>query len=321
MRARTFLFLILAIGTAGLAAMFVRGWMSAQQAAIASKAAAPASAIAATEVLVAAHPIPAGTFIKADDLSWQVWPDGKLADDYVAKDKGSDQANKTEPFLGAVVKTGFQTGEPITEVRVAKPGDRGFLAAVLSPGTRAVALPVTPNSGVSGFVLPGDHVDVLVTHVLPAQGSEKRSINVTETALEDVRVIAVDQTTNDQSNAPVLAKTITLEATPKQAEVLSLIEQMGKVSLSLRGLAVTKADIDERAKKSRYTVDSEASSLLTRSTAPTVVQVVRGSKTTMEGGASATFVPKIDGGDVPEQSDPATETSAAQSAALAAQLP
>jgi pilus assembly protein CpaB len=319
MRARTLLFLILAVGTAGLAAMFVRGWMSAQQAAFTK--AAPAPVVAATEVLVAAHPIPAGTFIKADDLSWQAWPDGKLAEGYVSKDKGSDQANQTGPFIGAVVKTGFQIGEPVTEVRVAKPGDRGFLAAVLSPGTRAVALSVTANSGVSGFVLPGDHVDILVTHVLPSEGTEKRTINVTETALEDIRVIAVDQTTNDQSNAPVLAKTVTLEATPKQAEVLSLIEQMGKVSLSLRGLAVTKADTDDRAAKSRYTVDSEASTLLTRSTTPTVVQVVRGSKTTMEGGASATSVPKIDGGDAPMQSDPATETSAALSAAMAAQLP
>jgi pilus assembly protein CpaB len=314
MRARTLLFLVLAIGTASLAAMFVRGWMSAQQAALSGKS-APAPAVAAVQVLVAGHAIPAGAFIKADDLVWQAWPDGKLADGYVTQDKGS-----TEPFIGAVVKTGFAAGEPITEARVAKPGDRGFLAAVLSPNTRAVALAVTATTGVAGFVLPGDRVDILVTHILPAQGAEKRTVNVTETALEGLRVIAVDQTTNDESKSAVLAKTVTLEATPKQAEILSLVEQMGKVSLSLRSLAVIAQATtvgEERPKRRSYTIDSEASPLLSRGTSVPVVQVVRGSKTTMEGGAAASATPNVNDDDAPAESDPATETSAAESAALA----
>jgi pilus assembly protein CpaB len=317
MRARTLLFLILAVGTAGLTATFVRGWMNAQQAAIAGKT-APAPVIAAAEVLVAAHPMPAGTFIKVDDLSWQVWPEGKLADGYVTKDKGS-----TDPFVGAVVKTGFQVGEPITEARVAKPGDRGFLAAVLSPGTRAVALSVTATSGVAGFVLPGDRVDILVTHVLPPDGKEKRTINATETALEDLRVIAIDQTTNDESKAAVLARTVTLEATPKQAEVLSLIDQMGKVSLALRSLSVVAqaAPIHEESpRRPSYTVDSEASPLLSRGSTTPTVQVVRGSKSTIEGGASGP-APEAPDGDAPGQSDPATETSSAEAAAAMARLP
>lgn len=316
MRARTLLFLLLAVGAASLAAVFARGWMSAQQAAFNNKG-EPAQVVAATEVLVASHPIPAGTFIKADDLTWQVWPEGKLAEGYVAKSQGSIDA-----FLGAVVKSGFATGEPITETRVAKPGDRGFLAAVLSPNTRAVAIAVTTTSGVSGFVLPGDHVDVLVGHVLPGQGTEKRTINVTETALEDLRVIAVDQTTNDQSAGAVLAKTVTFEATPKQAEILSLIEQMGKVSLSLRSLAVAQESAATRempVRRHSYTVDSEASALLSRGNAVPTVQVVRGDKTKMEGGAMAPADPQNpDSDDAPvADSDPVTETSAAQSAAMA----
>ena len=319
MRARTLLFLVLALGAASLAALFARGLISSQQAAIANKPAAPA--VVATEVLVAGRPVPAGQFLKAEDLSWQVWPDGKLADGYVTKAKGS-----TEPFVGAVVKVGFSAGEPVTAARVAKPGDRGFLAAVLMPGTRAVAVAVNPTTGVSGFVLPGDHVDVLVTHVLPAQGSERRTINVTETAIEDVRVIAVDQVTSDQSNAAVLAKTVTLEATPKQAEVLSLIAQMGKISLSLRSLAVAQASDAKpspAAPRHTYTVDSEASALLSRQAPIPTVQVVRGGKTKMEGGAAgpASSEPSDDGeGPVPA-SDPATETSAAEAAAALARLP
>jgi pilus assembly protein CpaB len=316
MRARTILFLLLAVGAASLAAVFARGWMSAQQAALSNNS-VPAQVVAATEVLVASHPIPAGTFIKADDLAWQAWPEGKLANGYVAKSQGS-----TDAFLGAVVKTGFAGGEPITEARVAKPGERGFLAAVLSPDTRAVAIAVTATSGVSGFVLPGDHVDVLVSHILPAQGTEKRTVNVTETALEDLRVIAVDQTTNDQSAGAVLAKTVTFEATAKQAEILNLVEQMGKVSLSLRSLAVAQNASPSREAPPRrpsYTVDSEASALLSRSNAVPTVQVVRGDKTKMEGGAAAAIAPRNpDSDDAPAaESDPATETSAALSAAMA----
>src|SRR4051812_36267311 len=154
MRARTLIFLFLAVGTAALAATFVRSWMHAQQAA--SNKVEPTETVVATEVLVAKHAIPAGMFIKAEDLRWQVWPEGALAEGYVTKANGSLDA-----FTGAVVKIGFSTGEPLTESRVAKPGDRGFFAAVLAPGNRAVALAVNPVTGVSGFVLPGDRVDVL----------------------------------------------------------------------------------------------------------------------------------------------------------------
>jgi pilus assembly protein CpaB len=325
MRARTLLFLVLALGAASLAAMFARGMISSQRAAIANKPAAPA--IAATEVLVAGHPIPAGQFLKAEDLSWQVWPEGNLAAGYVTKAKGS-----TEPFVGAVVKVGFSAGEPVTEARVAKPGDRGFLAAVLSPGTRAVAVSVNPTTGVSGFVLPGDRIDVLVTHVLPPQGAEKRTVNATETAIEDLRVIAIDQSTSDQSDKAVLAKTVTLEATPKQAEMLSLIAQMGKISLSLRSLAVAQTADPKRVSPPSagkptphrtYTVDTEASALLSRQAPFPTVQVVRGGKSKMEGGAAAPAgaVTPEDGETTVPASDPAIETSAAEAAAAVARLP
>jgi len=326
MRARTLLFLILAIGAASLAAIFARGVINAQQAANANKPAAPV--VVATEVLVASHPIPAGTFIKAEDLSWQVWPEGKLANGYVTKAKGS-----TEPFLGAVVKSGFAAGEPITEARVAKPGDRGFLAAVLSPGMRAVAVAVNPATGVSGFVLPGDRVDVLLTYTLPAKGQNQRVITATETSVEDLRVVAVDQTTNDHSTDAVLAKTVTLEATPKQAEMLNLMAQMGRVSLSLRSLAKaqtlptlagkTSLEKPESEKsipakpRQTYTVDTEAAGLLTRQAQHPMVQVVRGGKTTMEEGARTTAV-RGPAATPALQSNPAVETSAADAVGTAA---
>jgi pilus assembly protein CpaB len=309
MRARTVLLLLVAISAATLAAMFARGWMHSQQAAMAKKP-APLP-VAATEVLVAGHPIPAGTFIKADDLRWQPWPEGTLAKDYVVKGKGGS----VDPFVNAVVKIGFNAGEPVTVGRIAKPGDRGFLAAVLSPGTRAVTVSVNPTTGVSGFVLPGDRVDVLVTHSVASQGVVKRSMTVTETALEDLRVIAVDQTTDDQSNKAVLAKTITLEATPKQAEELNLAAQLGHISLALRSLPAPKKPEPRRR---RFTVDGEVSPLLAGlgRKEPTV-QVVRGEKKVEFVGGSASAKNADSNGDHAAPSDPAMETSAAEAAVLA----
>ena len=279
MRARTLIFLFLAVGTAALAATFVRSWMHAQQAA--SNKVEPTETVVATEVLVAKHAIPAGMFIKAEDLRWQVWPDGALAEGYVTKANGSLDA-----FTGAVVKIGFSTGEPLTESRVAKPGDRGFFAAVLAPGNRAVALAVNPVTGVSGFVLPGDRVDVLLTHAFEEKGAE-RSITATETVLQDIRVIAIDQSPNDNVTEAVLAKTVTLEATPKEAEKLNLVAQMGKVSLALRSLAIVDAPPPPVPARPTLTVDTEVSPILSGSKRQAMVQVVRGRRTQMENGGPA----------------------------------
>lgn len=282
MRARSLVFLFLAIGAAALAALVARGWMNAERASLVTKA-APSEAVAVTEVLVAKRPVAAGIFLKAEDLLWQPWPDGPLPDGYVVKGKGT-----LDTFVGAVVKAGINAGEPITEARVAKPGDRGFFAAVLSPGTRAVALAVNPTTGVSGFVFPGDHVDVLLTHALPSKGQEQRSITATDTVLQDIRVIAIDQSTDDQSQAAVLVKNVTLEATPKQAEVLNLAAQMGKVGLTLRSLAVaqtaTAEPIPKPTPKPTYTVDREVSALLAPPATP-LIQVVRGRGVKLESGS------------------------------------
>jgi pilus assembly protein CpaB len=130
-------------------------------------------------------------------------------------------------------------------------------------------------------VLPGDHVDVLLTHAFQQKGTDQRNVTVTETALQDLRVIAVDQSSADNATEAVLAKTVTLEATPKEAETLSLIVNMGKVSLALRSLALSDEPASPKlpAKPTR-TVDREVSSIMGGGNQPTValVQVVRGNK-------------------------------------------
>src|SRR5262249_25486185 len=109
----------------------------------------------AKKVLVAKGNLPAGTILQEDDVSWQKWPTDGVNDSYLLEGQ-SDLSS----VVGAVVRKGIVAGEPVTEAKIARPGDRGFLAAVLTPGMRAIAIDVNEPSSVAGLVFPGDRVDV-----------------------------------------------------------------------------------------------------------------------------------------------------------------
>jgi pilus assembly protein CpaB len=185
------------------------------------------------------------------------------------------------------VRRAIAAGEPVSIGRLIKPGSRGFLAAVLRPGYRAVSLRINATSSISGLVFPGDRVDVILTHTVNAR-------RVSETVLTNVRVIAIDQQTNDQIQAPRVGKHATFEVTPKQAEMFSVLTDMGKLSLSLRSLAKDEAELERIARSGEppaepetkngktHTWSSEVSHLLRQRTVENqqVVQVIRGGNTT-----------------------------------------
>jgi Flp pilus assembly protein CpaB len=132
----------------------------------------------------------------------------------------------------------MRAGEPVLPGRIVKAGEQGFMAAALAPGMRAVSIAITPVAGVAGFVFPGDHVDVIVTHQIGRKSeTEGTSRRVSETMLKNVRVLALDQKMNDQISEPKVAQIATLEVTPKQAETMALISELGTVSLALRSIA------------------------------------------------------------------------------------
>lgn len=199
---------------------------------IQTQAPAPAP-IPERSVLVARRDLPAGTLIRDNHLEWLPWPEteGELARYIVRQDQTIDD------FFGSVVRRGIGAGEPVTEDRLVKPGEQGFLAAVLEPEHRAVSVSINPITGVAGFIFPGDRVDLILTHSIPYEGEmpigERR---VTETVLTDLRVLAIDQETNDQEATPRVGEIVTLEVEPKQAELVILMSQMGRLSLSLRSL-------------------------------------------------------------------------------------
>lgn len=231
---RSVVLIVAAILIAGITALLARSWLTNDRPQEVVSAPAPTSAV---EVLVARNDLPAGRILQQGDLRWQAWPDVDLPEQYIRKTNNSDMAD----MAGSVVRSGIRAGEPLSRGRVATPGDRGFMAAVLTPGMRAITVRVDPTSGIGGFVFPGDRVDMILSHRI--DDSETRTQNrAGETVLTNVRVLAIDQRTDDQKNTPSPANTVTLEVTPKQVERVVVARALGDLSLSLRSLASPEPD-------------------------------------------------------------------------------
>lgn len=226
--------LVIAVGTAMAARSLLTGAGSPQ--------AQAAQVPKGPKVLVAQRGLPVGTIITADSVSFQLWPKEMVQDAYFID--GEADMNK---LLGTVVRYPITAGQPVTQGALVAPGDRGFLAAALGAGMRAVTIPVSAKTGVGGFVFPGDHVDLMLTQtVTPKDGGNP--LKATETILRNIRVLATDQsteTTLEEGKTVVREfRTVTLEVTPKMAEKVSVSQSVGTLSLSLRSLADNQTDLD-----------------------------------------------------------------------------
>lgn len=233
MTPRTIILLVLAVLMVGGTVYFVQTWVRSERQQIEAMKRQPAKVKPTTFVLVASKDLPAGTFVKTKSMHWQAWPRQGLSPAYLLKGKAT-----MKQFVGSVVRRGITAGEPLTKARVVKRGERGFLSAVLNPGMRALTVPINATSGIAGLVFPGDRVDLILTHAIRRGVGRKRTRKfVSETVLTAIRVLAIDQKTNDQKGKPVVAKTATFEVTPKQAEIITVAAELGRLSLSLRSLA------------------------------------------------------------------------------------
>jgi pilus assembly protein CpaB len=231
MRSPIVLVVLIALALAGGTAVLVRTYLS--------QAATPADdGPQAAQVLVAAQDLPAGTLLNSNHWRWQAWPDGSVDRAYIVRPRTGDKAGIDGQLSGAAVKRAIGAGEPITASKVVKPGEAGFLAGALSPGMRALGIKVTAVSSASGFILPGDRVDVVLTQQLRDRGrNDARLKTVSETVLRNIRVLTIDQSADDVDKKAKVGKTATLEVTPKQTEILSTAATIGNLSLALRSLA------------------------------------------------------------------------------------
>jgi pilus assembly protein CpaB len=193
------------------------------------------------KVLVAQRGLPVGTIITADAVRFQEWPAELVKDAYFI-DGQSDMSK----LLGTVVRYQITAGQPITQGGLVAPGDRGFLAAALAPGMRAVTIPVSAKTGVGGFVFPGDRVDLMLTQQV--NGDNDQSLSATETILRNIRVLATDQATDSEvvegKTVVKAIRTVTIEVTPRIAEKVAVAETLGTLSLSLRSIADNQGDFD-----------------------------------------------------------------------------
>lgn len=242
MDVRKIILLVGALIIAAVTALLARNMFAG---AAAPEAVAQVQAPQGPEVLVATKTLPVGTIIDAEALRYQMWPQGLVQPAYFIRGQGS--ANPQD-LIGTVVRTEITAGQPLTQDSVVRPGDRGFLAAALGPGMRAITVGVSATSGVAGFVFPGDRVDLVLTHEVRPEDGSSNPLRVSETIIRNIRVLATDQRINardEQGNqvaAPIA--TVTLEATPRIAEKIAVAQTIGQLSLSLRSLADNNAELE-----------------------------------------------------------------------------
>lgn len=238
MRPARIILVVVALVAGGLAAFLVMrmGSAPARQAEVVTQVVQEAK----TQVLVARMPIGIGERLNADRVEWQDWPEGALRPEYVTV---SSMPDAPAELTGAVARFEFFPGEPIREQKLVR-ADQGYLSAVLAPGMRGVSVGVTAVSSAGGFVVPNDHVDVLLTTSTSA-GQQS------EVVLANVRVLAIgkrlgemgasggDESGENTGPTPVTFDNnaiATLELTPSQAETLINASMRGQLSLTLRSV-------------------------------------------------------------------------------------
>lgn len=165
-----------------------------------------------------------GKTLTESDLITHEWPE--------ANNLVGSFSDLTE-LEGRVIKTDIYQGEPILESKLSPAGSQGGFSGIIPVGMRALAVSVNAYSGVSGFILPGTQVDVLVTVPSAMEKEESK----TKIILEDIKVLAVDQTFQREGDEPVTVQTVTLLVTPDDSEKLALANTEGKLQLSLRNNA------------------------------------------------------------------------------------
>jgi pilus assembly protein CpaB len=169
-------------------------------------------------------------------MKWVDWPESAVGESFITRESRPDAMDK---MSGAIARSIIYANEPIREAKLVR-SDRGYMSAILPAGRRAIATAISADTSAGGFILPNDRVDVIMT-----RRSEKKSgkMNyITETILTNVRVLAIDQTIEDQDGKKVVVgETATLELGPDEAEILTVAQQMAdRLTLALRSLEDSK---------------------------------------------------------------------------------
>jgi pilus assembly protein CpaB len=203
------------------------------------------------KIYVAARSLHEGDIIRPGDVALQEWPQKSISPNYI-----KEGTAKAEDFIGSVVRGHFEVGEPIIASDLVKPGEKGILAAVVSPGKRAISIEVTAQSASSGLIFPGDFVDVILSKSVTAHGGTQQGESKVVAA--NLKVLAMDTELSDAHMKPKKVPHVaTLEVTPAEAEHITAALKEGTLSLSLHSIeksTVVPEEIEKKAPSKRDTI-------------------------------------------------------------------
>lgn len=190
-------------------------------------------------VLVAADTIQVGSRIDGQ-LKWQKWPTGAIEPDYITQ---SSRPDARQELAESIVRATIVRGEPVRPIKVLG-NDERFMSSILPAGKRAVATTIAADTSAGGFILPNDHVDVMMT----TRGTTANSFR-SEKVLSNIRVLAIDQTIREDENGQLVqvGQTATLELTPQEVEIITVAQQMAdQLTLALRSIKDIEAGHKEK---------------------------------------------------------------------------
>src|SRR5271168_1324366 len=221
--------LTIAVGAGGIAAYLASGSDNKPL------PAAPVAQLETVDVLVAKSDIGLGQTLTSNDMIWQSWPASTTSGSFIRR---NDRPDATNQVAGSIARAPFVAGEPIREAKLVKADGSGFMAAILQSGYRAVSTEVSAETGAGGFILPNDHVDVLMTRRLKNMANPAApDLVVTNIVLANIRVLAIDQAPKEKEGTNnVIGRTVTLELKPEQTATLAASRQAGTLSLALRSI-------------------------------------------------------------------------------------
>jgi pilus assembly protein CpaB len=232
MAASRLIILGVAVAAAG-GAGYVAKNMSAPPAEIVVEAGPQQPSIETTEVLVLSGDVPMGAPV-GDQLSWQAWPSNAVTEHFIAR---AAEPNAMEKLKGSIARLAMYGGEPLRRSKLVGEG-QSFMSSILPSGSRAVATQIAADTSAGGFILPNDFVDVIMTRRSDTAGAGSGFI--TETILQNIKVLAIDQAIqeDEEGRRVKVGETATLELTPQQAEIITVAQQMAdRLTLALRSIA------------------------------------------------------------------------------------
>ncbi len=219
------------------------------------------------KIVVAGRDMPFGSQVRKDYLQYSEWPETSVPED--AFRDAAVLLDDKEKKGNRVVLRGLHKGEPLLQTQISGFGGKSTLSRKVGEGKRAFSVRVNDVSGVAGFLLPGDRVDVMLT-----QSTDGKNNLTTDMILQNLMILGVDQLTDEGSEKPTLAQTVTMEVTPEEAQKLALAQQAGTLSLTLRNYTNNDAIASGRVSLSDLTAIAPAAGG-TESSAGTVVAPVR----------------------------------------------